>query len=144
MNCGDGSKAPPLLADHPAARGLAALRTGRPELALELFESLIAAEPSGLAGHVLRAEALERLGRVGEARASLESIAERFPFAAGACFERLAALAVRAGDRAAALGSLERALAAGWTNADAITGEPSFEPFRGDPGFESVLERARR
>jgi tetratricopeptide (TPR) repeat protein len=144
MPCGDDeSGRPSLMADHPAAKGIAALRAGDARAALAFFDQLVALEPTGVPGHFLRAEALDRLGELDAVRTLLAELIGRFPFAEGACRERLALLAIRRGERDAALAELERALAAGWNNADVITAEPAFAPFAMDPAFASLLDRAR-
>lgn len=131
------------MVNHPAAKGLAALRAGDARGALSWFDRLVEQEPTGVPGHFLRAEALDRLGEHDKVRALLADLIAKFPFAEGACRERLALLSLRAGDRGAALAELERAVAAGWSNVDAITGDPLGEPLRADPAFAALFERAR-
>lgn len=140
MACGD--KAPELMGDHPAAKGLAALRRGEHAEALAHFEELVAREPNGVPGLFLRAEAIERGGDIARARATLEELASRFPFAEGACRERLALLALRAGDHDAGREALERAVALGWSNTDAITRDPSFQPVAAREDFRALIARA--
>lgn len=144
MPCGSDGNAPSLMRDHPAARGLSALREGRPREALAHFDALIAAEPSGVPGWFLRTEALIALGETAEARALLLELVGRFPFAEGACRERLAVLALRGGDADAALAALTRAAEVGWSNADAIRRDPAFAAFAGDARFAAVFEAAER
>lgn len=141
MACGD--KSPELMGDHPAAKGLAAMRRGDHAEALAQFDALVAREPNGVPGLFLRAEAIERSGDLARARATLLELASRFPFAEGACRERLALLSLRDGDHAAARESLERAIALGWSNTDAITRDPSFEPVSSREDFQALLSRAR-
>lgn len=144
MSCGDDeSGSPSLMANHPAAKGLAALRAGNPREALEWFDRLVELEPSGVPGHFLRAEALDQLGDVAGLRALLAELVRRFPFAEGACRERLALLDLREGNRAAALGELERAVAAGWSNVEALAEGPGIEALSADPAFAALFERAR-
>ena len=144
MACGDDTSGrPPLMGEHPAAKGLAALRAGDARGALEWFDRLVELEPTGVPGHFLRAEALDRLGEHDEVRALLERLVVQFPFAEGACHERLALLELRRGDRAAALASLERAVAAGWSNVDALAADPAFAPYAGDRELAALFERAR-
>jgi tetratricopeptide (TPR) repeat protein len=144
MSCGDDeSGSPSLMADHPAAKGLAAMRTGNVREALVWFERLVAQEPNGVPGHFLRVEALDRLGERDKVRLLLAELITRFPFSEGACRERLALLALRAGDRAAALAELERAVASGWSNVDAIAADPAASGLAGDAAFAALFERAR-
>lgn len=131
------------MANHPAAKGLAALRDGDPRLALVWFDKLVEQEPSGVPGHFLRAEALDQLGEHVALRALLLELVARFPFAEGACRERLALLELREGNRAAALSALERAVATGWSNVEALTEDPRGETLAGDPAFAALFERAR-
>lgn len=140
--CGPG--APSLMADHPAARGLAALRRGDAASALKEFEALIAAEPNGVPGHFLRVEALLALGERAVARDTLRELVTRFPFAEGACREGLALLALHAGDAGEAVAQLTAAAAAGWSNADAIRHAPAFAPFAGDARFAPLFAAADR
>lgn len=144
MSCGDDpSGSPSLMANHPAAKGLAALRDGDPRQALEWFDRLVELEPSGVPGHFLRAEALDRLGEVVRLRALLADLVRRFPFAEGACRERLALVELRDGNREAALAELERAVAAGWSNVDALVAAPEGEALSADPAFAALFGRAR-
>ena len=144
MSCGDDeSGSPSLMANHPAAKGLAALRAGDPRGALGWFDRLVELEPSGVPGHFLRAEALDRLGDVAGLRTLLDDLLRRFPFAEGACRERLALLDLREGNRTAALAELERAVAAGWSNVEALAASPSGETLASDPAFAALFERAR-
>lgn len=143
MSCGDESGKPSLMGDHPAARGFAAMRAGDLRAALAWFDQLIAQEPNGVPGHFLRVEALHRLHDLAGARAALADLLIRFPFAEGACRERLALLALEEGDRAAALSELERAIAAGWSNVDAVTATPSGAALAADAAFAALFERAR-
>lgn len=140
MACGD--KAPELMGDHPAAKGLAAMRRGDFADALAQFDALVAREPNGVPGLFLRAEAIERSGDVARARTTLVELASRFPFAEGACRERLALLALRAGDHAAAQDALARAVELGWSNTDAITRDPSFGPVASREEFRALIVRA--
>ncbi len=140
--CGDGR--PDLMGEHPAAKGLAEMRKGNHEAALAHFDELIAREPNGVPGHFLRVEALDRAGRHAEAREALLSLLARFPFAEGACRERLALFSLREGNVAAAIESLKRALACGWTNADAITGDPAFPAVASNAELEALLAEARK
>lgn len=144
MPCGDDeSGSPSLMANHPAAKGLAALRAGNAREALTWFERLVAQEPTGVPGHFLRAEALDRLGEHDELRALLAELIVRFPFSEGACRERLALLALRSGDRSTALAELERAVTAGWSNVDVIAADPAGAGLSADPAFATLFERAR-
>ena len=143
MSCGDDSGRPSLMADHPAAKGLAAMRAGQLREALAWFDTLVEQEPNGVPGHFLRVEALTRLREVDAARAAIADLLKRFPFTEGACRERLAILALDAGDRAGALSELERAVAAGWSNVDAILASPGAEGLASDPSFAAVFDRAR-
>lgn len=144
MSCGDDeSGSPSLMANHPAAKGLAALRAGDAREALMWFERLVEQEPTGVPGHFLRAEALDRLGEHDRVRELLAELLTRFPFSEGACRERLALLALRSGDRTAALAELERAVAAGWSNVDAIVSDPACAGLPADPAFAALFERAR-
>ena len=143
MGCSDESGRPSLMADHPAAKGLAAMRDGDLARALTWFERLVEEEPNGVPGHFLRVEALERLGDLVRVRALLAELITRFPFAEGACRERLALLALRDGDRAEAIASLEKAVAAGWSNVEAVTSDPAFLPHAKDPAFAALFDRAR-
>lgn len=143
MGCGDESGKPSLMGDHPAAKGFAAMRAGDVRGALAWFDQLVAEEPNGVPGHFLRVEALHRLGDVAGARAALADLMKRFPFAEGACRERLALLALEEGDRASALSELEHAVAAGWSNVDAITASASGAALAADPAFAALFERAR-
>ena len=143
MTCGGNDGRPELMGDHPAAKGLAAMRRGDYADALAHFDELVRREPGGVPGHFLRVEALDRMGERAAARAALVELCEKFPFAEGACRERLALLDLRDGDVAAAVRSLERALACGWTNADAIVLDPAFAPFAADPALLAVLDGAR-
>lgn len=131
------------MADHPAAKGLAALRRGDAREALAWFDRLIADEPGGVPGHFLRVEALDRLGDRAAARTALTELVVRFPFAEGAARERLALLHLRDGNPANALAELERAVVAGWSNVDAVLADPAGASLRGDAAFEAVFERAR-
>lgn len=142
MACGPST--PPLMGDHPAARGFDALRRGDANEALAHFEALIAAEPNGVPGHFLRVEALDRLGRRDEAKTALVALILRFPFAEGACRERLAILALRAGDAATALTELGLAAGAGWSNADAVRNDPAFAPLAADARFTPLFDAAAR
>jgi hypothetical protein len=143
MSCGDESGKPSLMGDHPAAKGLALLRSGDAQGALVWFDALVAQEPNGVPGHFLRVEALHHLGDLAAVRATLADLVKRFPFAEGACRERLALLALQENDRPAALVELERAVAAGWSNVEAITATPSGAALAGDPLFAALFERAR-
>lgn len=140
MSCGD--KSPELMGDHPAAKGLAAMRRGDHAEALAQFDALVAREPNGVPGLFLRAEAIERSGDVARARDTLVDLASRFPFAEGACRERLALLALRGGDAEAAREFLERAVALGWSNTVAITRDPSFESVASREDFRALIVRA--
>ncbi|HVO30590.1 MAG TPA: tetratricopeptide repeat protein [bacterium] len=142
MACGPG--APDLMADHPAAKGLAALRRGDAAQALREFERLLEAEPNGVPGHFLRVEALLALGDRARARESLLGLVSRFPFAEGACRERLAILALQDGDADTAVSELTRATAAGWSNADAVRGAEAFAPFASDARFAPLFAAAAR
>ena len=130
---------PALMGDHPAAKGFAALRRGDAAAALAHFEALVALEPNGVPGHFLRVEALDRLGRRDDARAALVALVARFPFAEGACRERLALLALRDHDADLALAELAKAAGAGWTNADAIRRDEAFVPFSSDARFAPLF-----
>jgi len=130
------------MADHPAALGFAAFRRGDPAAALAHFEALIVAEPNGVPGHFLRVEALHQLGRVAEVREALQGLIARFPFAEGACRERLALLALKEGDAAQALAELGKARASGWTNTAAIRSAAAFQGFAQDPRFVEILAPA--
>lgn len=144
MSCGDDeSGRPSLMGDHPAAKGFAALRSGDVRGALAWFDKLVELEPNGVPGHFLRVEALHRLGDFAAVRTALADLSKRFPFAEGACRERLALVALEEGDRAAALTELERAVAAGWSNVDAILASPRGEGLTADPAFAAVFDRAR-
>ena len=144
MSCGDDeSGRPSLMADHPAARGLAALRDGDPRLALVWFDKLVEQEPGGVPGHFLRAEALDRLGDFVQLRAILADLLTRFPFAEAACRERLALLELREGDRGAAIAELERAVASGWSNVDALSVIPAGAALAADPALGTLFSRAR-
>lgn len=143
MPCGNDDT-PRLMGDHPAARGIAALRRGDAAAALAHFDELVRLEPGGVPGHFLRAEAIEKSGDLGLARETLRTLAMRFPFAEGACRERLALLAMREGDRDGALEELRLAVEHGWNSAEAVTSDPSFARFEGDPAFAPLLEAARR
>lgn len=145
MACGSNEDGrPALMGDHPAAKGLAEMRRGNFAGALAHFDELIRREPGGVPGHFLRVEALDRAGRRAEAREALLSLEARFPFAEGACRERLAILSLREGDLAAALESLRRALAAGWSNPDAVTSDPAFAAFSTSAELHALLENARK
>lgn len=143
MPCGNDDT-PRLMGDHPAARGIAALRRGDAGAALAHFDELVRLEPGGVPGHFLRAEAIEKSGDLVLARETLRSLAGRFPFAEGACRERLALLALREGDRDGALEELRRAVEHGWNSVEAITSDPSFGRYESDPSFASLFEAARR
>ena len=140
--CGDGDS-PTLMGDHPAARGLAALREGRAAEALGHFEQLIAAEPNGVPGHFLRIEALDHLGDVARARTLLGELLTRFPFAAGACHERLAIFALRENAVTDARAHLEKAVASGWANPDAVTSDRGWPAHASDAALLALLARAR-
>lgn len=139
-----GPTGPTFMGDHPAAKGFAALRRGDVAEALTHFEALIAAEPNGVPGHFLRVEALDRLGRREEARLALVELIARFPFAEGACRERLALLALRDANAELALAELAKASGAGWTNADAIRHDEAFAPFAADERFAPLFAAADR
>lgn len=144
MPCGDDeSGSPSLMANHPAAKGLAALRAGDPRQALAWFDQLVAQEPAGVPGHFLRAEALDQLRDLVQLRATLTDLIRRFPFAEGACRERFALLELSEGNRDAAFAELERAVATGWSNVDAISGDPRGASLASDPAFTALFERAR-
>lgn len=144
MACGDDeSGSPSLMANHPAAKGLAELRAGRVREALVWFDRLVELEPNGVPGHFLRAEALDQLGDFEALRALLGDLLRRFPFAEGACRERLALLELRTGNRAAALIELERAIASGWSNVGAVLEDPIGDGLADDPAFAALLQRAR-
>lgn len=142
--CGDDdSGRPSLMADHPAAKGLAALRSDDAREALAWFDELVEHEPGGVPGHFLRVEALDRLGDRTAARAALLDLVTRFPFAEGAARERLAILALRDGDRVSAHAELVRATAAGWGNVDAVLAEPTAAGLDADPVFATLFASAR-
>src|SRR5688500_9029592 len=142
MSCGDGR--PDLMGEHPAAKGIAAMRRGDFAAALAHFAELISREPNGVPGHFLRADALDRAGEREKAREALAALVTRFPFAEGACRERLALLALREGDVSSAIASLRRALACGWSNADAITADPAFAAHSANRELAAVLDDARK
>lgn len=142
MSCGDGR--PDLMGEHPAAKGIAAMRGGDFAAALAHFDELIRREPNGVPGHFLRTEALDRAGERQKAREALLALVPRFPFAEGACRERLALLSLRENDVDAAIASLRRALACGWSNAGAITADPAFAAHASNADLLAVLDDARK
>jgi Flp pilus assembly protein TadD len=144
MACGsDEDGRPGLMGDHPAAKGLAALRAGDAATAVKWFDELVAAEPAGVPGHFLRAEAVDRLGDRVRSRALLEDLAKRFPVTEGACRERLAILSLRDGHTEAARAELLRAVELGWSNVPAVTSDPAYSASRDAALLEPLFERAR-
>lgn len=143
MACGSDDGRPGLMGDHPAAKGLAALRAGDAATALKWFDELVASEPGGVPGHFLRAEAVDRLGDRARSRALLEDLAKRFPVTEGACRERLAILALRDGETGAARDQLLRAVELGWSNVEAVTSDPAYSAARDAALLEPLFARAR-
>jgi dienelactone hydrolase len=85
---------------------------------------------------------LER-GDFAQAETRLRVMAEMRPENAGVPFY-IACARARRGDRKAAVEALQQAVDKGFSSADEIEREPSFEGLRDDPAFRLILERLRK
>lgn len=127
-------------------RGYALWRAGRPGDAVRELGPAFREQPSDPFARLAEALVAEIEGRDGDARLLLGQLAlQRTRLAAsdGELTFRIAELLAAAGDRAAALGEAERALAQGFFCTRCFTAAPAFAALAADARFTALLAAAR-
>ncbi len=146
----------PAYTQFHAARGLLAgsaapdvalaeclLSQGRAQHAWATVRRALELAPEDPGAQALASDVLLVLGRTGEARAQLETLA-RAPRMEPRLAYNLACLRASAGDTAAALSALERAVDGGYADFDRIENDPDLTVLRGEVRFRALLDRRPR
>ncbi len=111
--------------------------------AKQLFDEFLKAHPTSAGGHVKAGYVELGLDNPAAAIAHFQSVVQSAPASGAPIAEAGIAMALaRQGKHAEALASLERALAAGYSNYAALDRERGFDALRRDPRFVALRDRA--